>query len=45
MTIIPDFGKPAVHLTPVRLLEHVRVVRPELDLHIGPPVEPAASSV
>jgi hypothetical protein len=26
-------------------LEHVRVVRPDLDLHIGPPVGPAASSV
>jgi hypothetical protein len=45
VTFVPDFGEPAVHLTPVRLLEHVRVVRPDLDLHIAPPVKPAASSV
>jgi hypothetical protein len=34
--IVPDFGEPAVHLTPVGLLKHLRIMRADLDFHLGP---------
>ena len=38
--------EPAVHLTPVGLLKHLRIMRADLDFHLGaPPVELAASAV
>jgi hypothetical protein len=36
LAMVPEFGEPAVHLIQVGLLEHARIVRPDLDFHVGP---------
>jgi hypothetical protein len=37
--VLPQLGEPVVHL------EHAGVVWPDLDLHVGPPLEPTLSVV
>jgi hypothetical protein len=34
--IVPECGEPIACLAPVVVMEHVGVVRPDLDLHVGP---------
>jgi hypothetical protein len=45
LAIVPELGEPAIHLEPVRLVEHAWIMWPDLDFHVAPPIEPAASAV